>query len=255
MKLLDNKTIIVTGTAKGIGKQMVESFVNEGADVIAIARTESEEHKTFCSNLSESYEKTVIPIYFDLCNEISIKNAVKEIKSTGRKINGLVNNAGVTKTALFQMTNMNDLRNVFETNFFGTFLFTQYIVKLMIRNNEGSIVNITSTAGIDGNSGKSAYGSSKAALICLSKVMSEELGGAGIRTNAICPGATLTPMLEENMHKNILSEEINSSALKKIGTTQDIACAATFLLSDLSSYITGQVIRVDGGVTRRNKGI
>jgi 3-oxoacyl-[acyl-carrier protein] reductase len=133
-------------------------------------------------------------------------------------------------------------------------MLTQYVSKLMMRNKAGSIVNIASTAGLDGNAGKSAYGSSKAALITFTKCLAEELGGMGIRANAICPGVTDTEMISQ-MHDYIYEIERNATALKKNAKVGDIANVAAFLLSDVSSYITGQVMRVDGGITTRKKGV
>lgn len=252
MKMLEGKTIIVTGTAKGMGHKMVEVFAKNGANVFAHARIETEEHKQFCDELAKSEKVQVIPFYFDLRNTDCIKEAVKNIRGTKLPIDGLVNNAGVTYNALFQMTNIDELRNQFEVNFFAPFLFTQYISKLMVRNQKGSIVNISSSAAQDGNSGKSAYGASKAALLTMTLSIAEELGTSGIRANVICPGVTQTDMVS-TMPVYISDIQKEATFLKKLGTTEDIANTAMYLLSDYSSYITGQVFRVDGGVTQYNK--
>lgn len=246
--LLVGKTIIVTGTARGMGKQMVRTFAENGANIFALARKETQDHKTYCDDVSKEYGVTIIPVYFDMCNAEEMKEAVKVIRSYKVPIDGLVNNAGVTYNALFQMTNIEELRNQFEVNFFAPFLFTQYISKLMIRNGKGSIVNISSSAALDGNSGKSAYGASKAALLSMSLSVSEELAPSGIRTNVICPGVTETDMLS-TIPEYVLDIQTEAAFLKKMGKTSDIANTAAFLLSDYSSYITGQVFRVDGGVT------
>jgi Dehydrogenases with different specificities (related to short-chain alcohol dehydrogenases) len=251
-KILQEKNIIVTGTSKGMGKQMVELFTAQGANVFAHARRETEEHKGFCQALADKNGVQVIPVYFEMCDSVQIKDAVKEIRGTKLPIDGLVNNAGITHNALFQMTNMDEVRNQFEVNFFAPFLLTQYISKLMVRNNKGSIVSISSTAALDANSGKSAYGASKAALLCMTQCIAEELGSAGIRANVICPGVTNTDMLE-TMPDYILDIQKEASFLKKIGKPIDIANTAMYLLSDYSSYITGQVFRVDGGITGYNK--
>lgn len=251
-KILEGKTVIVTGTAKGMGKQMVSTFATNGANVIAHARVATEEHKEYCDNLAEQNNVRIVPIYFDLRDENAIKEAVKTIKGTKLLIDGLVNNAGVTYNALFQMTNMEEVRNQMQVNFFAPFLFTQFISKLMIRNKKGSIVNISSSAAQDGNSGKSAYGASKAALLTMTLCISEELGASGIRANVICPGVTETDMLS-TMPDYIMDIQREATFLKKIGQTSDIANTALFLLSDYSSYITGQVFRVDGGVTSYSK--
>jgi 3-oxoacyl-[acyl-carrier protein] reductase len=252
-KLL-HKNIIVTGTSRGMGKQMVETFANEGANVFALARKDNIEHRDYCNKVADENQVSIIPIYFELTDYEAMKEAIKKIRSYKLKIDGLVNNAGITHNALFQMTQMCDLKNVMETNFFAPYVLTQYVSKLMMRNKSGSIVNIASTAGLDGNSGKSAYGPSKAALITLTKCLAEELGGMGIRANVICPGVTDTEMISY-MKDSIYNIERNAAALKKVGRVEDIAKVAVFLLSDMSSYITGQVMRVDGGITTREKGV
>ncbi len=251
-KLLEGKNIIVTGTAKGMGKKMVEVFAANGANVFAHARTETEEHKIFCENIAKENNVQIFPLYFDLRDTEALKEAIKTIRGTKLPIDGLVNNAGITYNSLFQMTDIGELRNQMEVNFFAPFLFTQYISKLMIRNKKGSIVSISSSAALDGNSGKSAYGASKAALLTMTMCVSEELAASGIRANVICPGVTATDMLS-TMPDYIMDIQKEATFLKKVGETSDIANTALFLLSDYSSYVTGQVIRVDGGVTQYDK--
>lgn len=253
-KILNGKTIIVTGTARGMGHQMVETFASFGGSVFALARKRTEEHQAYCTDVARKYGTEVIPVYFELTDYDAMREAIKTIRSYKKRIDGLVNNAGITYNALLQMTKIDELRKVMETNFFAPYIFTQYIVKLMVRNQSGSIVNIASTAALDGNAGKSAYGPSKAALITMTKCLAEELGGSGIRANAICPGVTDTEMIS-HMHGYIYDIEKDAASLKKNAKPSDIANAAAFLLSDLSSYITGQALRVDGGITTRIKGI
>ena len=247
-KILDSQNIIVTGTARGMGKQMVETFASFVANVIAHARIQNDEHEEYCNTIAQKYGVMISPIYFDISSEESVKNAVKSIRAMKITIDGLVNNAGITYNALFQMTDIGELRRQFETNFFGPFLLTQYISKLMVRNKKGSIVNISSSAALDGNAGKSAYGASKAALLTMTLSIAEELGISGVRANVICPGVTETDMIS-TMPDYIIDIQKDATFLKRLGTVSDIANTAAFLLSDYSSYITGQVIRVDGGVT------
>jgi 3-oxoacyl-[acyl-carrier protein] reductase len=175
-----------------------------------------------------------------------MKEAVKEIMGSKQKVDVLVNSAGVIYNALFQMSKIEEVRKQLEVNYFALYQLTQYIVKLMRRNHQGSIVNLASTVGIEGNAGKSAYGASKAAVIAMTKSIAEELGTEGIRANCIAPGATNTDMLS-TMPDYGIKKEIESSFLGRLGEPQDVANTAVFLASDLSSYITGQVIRVDGG--------
>ena len=252
MKLLERKNVIVTGTAKGIGKQMAKTFAAHGANVFAHARTQTEEHGLFCKELEEVHNVQITPLYFDMRDADAMKEAVKMIRGAKLPVDGLVNNAGITNNTLFQMTSMEELRNQMEVNFFAPFLFTQYISKLMVRNKKGSIVSVSSSAALDGNSGKSAYGASKAALLTMTMCISEELAANGVRANVICPGVTATDMLS-TMPAYATDIQREAAFLKKVGTPEDIANAALYLLSDHSSYITGQVIRVDGGVTQYEK--
>ncbi len=246
-QMLKGKTVMVTGTSRGMGKAMVALFAENGANVIAHARARTDDHEKMCSDLSERFGVQVVPIYFDLKDQAAIKDSVKTVRKMFPAIDGLVNNAGITQNSLFQMTTMDDLREQFEVNFFSPYLLTQYISKLMVRQGKGSIVNIASSAGQDGNSGKSAYGSSKAALICMTKCISEELAQSGVRANAICPGIIETDMMG-TIPDHVNEMQKKSSCLGRNGKENDIANVAMFLISDYSSYITGQTVRVDGGV-------
>jgi len=251
-KILEGKTVLVTGTTRGMGKEMLALFAENGANVFAHARKETEDHKSYCKELEQKNETRIIPVYFEITDAEAIKKAVKEIRGYKFPIDGLVNNAGVTNNRLFQMESMDEVRHQMEVNFFGPFLLTQYISKLMIRNKKGSIVNISSSAALDGNSGKSAYGSSKAALLTMTLCVSEELAASGIRANIICPGVTNTEMLD-TVPDYIMDIQKKATFLGKVGEPADIANVALYLLSDYASYITGQVIRVDGGVTQYDK--
>lgn len=246
--LLKGKNAIITGCNRGIGKSVLEIFAKNGADVWACIRTQNKEFDLFINELMKAYNVQITPVYFDLSNYEQIKSAVKVIMSEKKKIDILVNNAGITYNALFQMTSMDKLEEVFKVNYFSQVLLTQYIAKLMVRQNSGSIVNIASSAAIDANPGRSAYGASKAAVICTSKAMAAELGDKGIRVNVIAPGITNTDMVAESMTEEVIEETVNQTSLKRMGVPADIAEAVLFLASDLSSYMTGQVLRVDGGL-------
>lgn len=246
-KLLEGKSVIITGTRKGMGKEMVEACAIHGANVWAHARSLTPEFEEQCKRIAEEYAVEVRPLCFELTDYAAMKEAVKTIQKSKISVDAFINNAGVTYNALFQMSSIDEVRNQMEVNFFAPYIFTQYIVKLMVRNKKGNIVNISSSAGQDGNSGKSAYGASKAALIAMTKSIAEEMGSSGIRANCIAPGVTNTDMLA-TMPDYIVEDEINSCSLHKLGKPIDIANAAIFLASDLSSYITGQTIRVDGGM-------
>lgn len=246
-RLLEGKNAIVTGCARGIGKCIVDTLAQNGANIWACARSKNDEFEKTLQALSAKYHVEVKPVYFDLVDKDQMKSAVKLIMSEKKDVDILVNNAGITYNALFQMSTVDKIHEVLDVNFVSPFLFTQYIVKLMLRKKSGSIINIASSAAIVGNAGRSVYGASKAAVICATKSMAEELGDQGIRANAIAPGITKTDMLA-SMTEEVINETVMNTDMKRAGETSDIANAVLFLASDLSSYITGQVLRVDGGM-------
>lgn len=245
--LLENKNAVITGCNRGIGKAILEAFAENGSNIWACIRQPSHEFETYIKELSEKYKIEIWPVYFDLKDSDQIKSAIKTISSVKKPVDVLVNNAGITYNALFQMSTMDKMMEVFNINFFSPMVFTQFIIKLMLRNKHGSIINIASSAGIDGNAGRSIYGASKAAIICATKAMSAELGEHYIRVNAIAPGITQTEMLS-SMTEEIIKDTLEQSHLKRPGVPTEIANACLFLASDMSSYVTGQVMRVDGGL-------
>lgn len=247
--LLQNKTAIITGCNRGIGKATLEIFAENGADVFACARKESAEFSEFMVKLAGKTGVSITPVYFDFAESDPIKEAIKRIISSKKKIDVLVNNAGVASGSFFQMTSLQDMKRVFEINFFSHILFSQGISRYMARFKTGSIINIASTAGLIGDAGTLSYGSSKAALMFATKTMATELGEMNIRVNAIAPSITKTDMFDQ-MEEKARSKLIDSSALKRPAEAIEIANVALFLASDLSSYITGQVLRVDGGLTK-----
>ena len=246
--LLKNKTAVVTGCNKGIGKKILEVFSANGATVFACVRNINEEFKSFINAIEKNTRNKIIPIQFDLSDENQIKEAAHNILSSNKSIDILVNNAAVIHTAIFQMTSIKKLKEIFETDFFSQTLFTQYILKSMIKKKAGSILYIASSSALDGNEGRSAYSSAKAAMITQAKVLSREVGLYNIRVNTIAPGLTDTDMMRKNTPKEIVDEVTSRISLKRIANPEEIAKVALLLSSDLSSYITGQVIRVDGGM-------
>ena len=246
--LIQNKTAVITGCNRGIGKKILEVFSANGATIFACVRNVSEEFKTFANEMEKEFNNKIIPIQFDLNDEDQVKKAASNILSSNSPVDILVNNAATIYTALFQMTSIKKLKETFETDFFSQTLFTQYILKSMIKKKSGSILYISSSSALDGNEGRSAYSSAKAAIIAQAKALSREVGMYNIRVNAIAPGLTDTDMMKENTPKEIVNEVASRTSLRRIANPQEIANAALFLSSDLSSYITGQVIRVDGGM-------
>jgi len=246
--LLKNKTAVITGCNKGIGKKIVEVFSANGATIFACVRNINEEFKDFISKTEKNFNNKITPIQFDLNNEAQIKEAANNILSSNKSIDILVNNAAIIHTAIFQMTSIKKLKEVFETDFFSQTNFTQYILKSMVKNKKGSILYVSSSSALDGNEGRSAYSSAKSALIAQSKVLSRELGVYNIRVNTIAPGLTDTDMMKKNTSQETIKDVLSKVSLKRVANPSEIANVALFLSSDLSSYITGQVIRVDGGM-------
>jgi len=246
--LLQNKTAVITGCNRGIGKKILEVFSSNGAMIFACVRDVDDKFKSYIDNLKKKFNNEIIPIQFDLDNESQIKEAANTILSSKNSIDILINNAATIHTAMFQMTSVKKLKEIFETNFFAQTIFTQYILKSMIKKKNGSILYISSSSALDGNEGRSAYSSTKAAIIAQAKVLSREMGIYNIRVNTLAPGLTNTDMMTENTSKEIINNIASNTSLKRIADPKEIANVALLISSDLSSYITGQVIRVDGGM-------
>lgn len=244
--LLENKTAVITGCNRGIGAEILKTFAENGADIFACVRRETEEFSERIKNLSKKNSVEIIPLYFDMRDAFAMKNAIMQLRKTRKKIDILVNNAGITSpdSRLFQMTTIESFREIFEVNFFAQIQLTQYILKMM--KSGGSVINMSSISALDGIVGQSAYGASKAALAGFTFTLAQELGHQNIRVNAIAPGFIDTDMgrgSEDNYIKNIL----NNAAFGRMGKAEEIAKTALFLASDLSSFMTGEIIRVDGG--------
>ena len=244
--LLRNKVSLITGSNRGIGKTITELFAKNGSDIIACARKETPDFSNFLEYLSHEYQVKVKALYFDLTNEEQTKTALKEVVSAGNRIDVLVNNAGVAHGNLFHMTSINKIREVFEINFFSQLLITQIVSKLMIRQQSGSIVNLSSIAGLDGYPGYIAYGSSKAAVNYATKTLSQELAKYNVRINAVAPGLTETEMADQ-MENKARDKMVGNSAMNRLASTIEIANTVLYLSSDLSSFVNGQILRVDGG--------
>jgi len=246
--LLKNRVAVVTGCNRGIGKEIVRVFAENGANIWACVRKENQSFTKFIHNLEQKHSVNINPVYFDLSDELQIKAGVKTIINSKQPVNILVNNAGIIFTALFQMYSMEKLREMFEINYFSQMLLTQYISRLMIRQRSGSIINISSSAAIEGNEGRTGYASAKASMIASTKVLARELAPYNIRVNAVAPGLTETEMMVNSTPEDALQETLNRICLRRVGEPREIANTALFLASDLSSYTTCQVLRVDGGM-------
>lgn len=251
--LLEGKTAVVTGCNRGIGKAILENFAKNGADVFAVVRKEQEEFTLYINELMSEYKVDIIPIYMDLSNEDEVRSGAKSIigykDASGEKksIDILVNNAGMSNPlSSFAMTKMETIRSAFEVNLFGPMLLTQLLARNMMRNKSGSIVFVSSSAAFDGGA-NIEYSASKAAIIGEVKRLAVEYGPYNVRVNAVAPGLTATDM------GNSMSEEdekiaLSMNIMKRKGEPREIADTVAFLGSDMSSFITAQVLRVDGGL-------
>jgi len=246
--LLKGKTAVITGCSKGIGKEVLEVFSENGATLFACARNIDDKFKSYLNEVEKKFNNKIIPIQLDLSNEDQVKEAANIILTSNKSVDILINNAAMIHTSLFQMTPIKKMKEVFDINFFSQTIFTQYILKSMIKKKGGSIIYISSSSAFDGNEGRSAYASSKAAVIAQAKVLSREVGAYNIRVNSIAPGLTNTDMMKKNHQEAKVKEVVATTSLKRIAEPKEIANVALILSSDLTTYITGQTIRVDGGM-------
>lgn len=246
--MLRGKNAIITGARRGIGRATVEVFAQNGANVWACARKEDAAFEADMLQLAKRYDVWIEPVYFELTDEVQMRQAVRQMQKEKKSIDILVNNAGaVAQSTTFTMTSIEKIKEVFDVNFFSQMLLTQYIARLMLRQHSGSIVNLTSIAALDGEPAQLEYVGSKAAIAGATKKLARELGSQGIRVNAVAPGVIDTDMGNQ-MHPDLMNHMLEKTVLNRLGTPQEIANAIAFLASDLASYITGQVIRVDGGL-------
>ena len=232
MGLLEGKTALITGAARGIGKAIALKFAAEGANIAFTDLAVNEETEQDASNAAD----------FAQTEEV-----VKAVKEEFGSIDILVNNAGITKDGLMLRMTEQQWDAVIAVNLKSAFNFIHACVPIMMRQRGGSIINMASVVGVHGNAGQANYAASKAGLIALAKSIGQEMGPKGIRANAIAPGFIDTAMTQA-LPDEVRKEWINKIPLRRGGQVEDIANVATFLASDLSSYVSGQVIQVDGGM-------
>lgn len=247
--ILKEMNAIVTGCSRGIGKAIVECFAENGANVWACARKETLDFERFCKEISEKNCVFVKPLYFDMMDDTKMRDAVKQIHSEKMPVDILVNNAGISpeKNSIFQMTKFEDIAHVMDVNFMSAMKFTQMILKFMIRQKKGSIINFSSVAALYGEPAQLAYAASKGAMIGATLKLAAEYGRMGIRVNAVAPGLTQTDMLSF-IKPAYIERLVEETMLGRISEPCETANVVAFLASDLSSYITGQVIQVNGGL-------
>jgi 3-oxoacyl-[acyl-carrier protein] reductase len=242
----ENQVVVVTGAGRGIGHAIAIRLAKEGARVASVSRTESNAQKT-ADEINSLRPDAAKAYAVDVADQAAVQKAAAQIFEDFGRVDILVNNAGVTRDGLSMRMSMDDWDTVLNTNLKGAFNFTQAVMRPMIKQRSGRIINISSIAGLTGNAGQANYAASKAGLIGLTKTLARELASRGITVNAVAPGLIETDMT------TVLSEEIRQSILQKVplgklGEPEDIAGAVAYLASPEAKYITGQVLIVDGGM-------
>ena len=238
--------VIITGANRGIGKTMVEVFAANGHNVWACARKQNPDFEEQLRNLSTQHNVWVKPLYFEMTDEESLKEGLNSIFADKQPIDVLVNNAGISTVGLLSQTKVEDVKHLFDVNYFSVLRIIQLVSKKMMMKRKGCIINIASLAGIEPQPGKIAYGSSKAAVILMTQCLAKELGPLGIRVNAIAPGPIETEMIHQ-YNDDMLKQLASESSLRRLGKPEEIAQTALFLASEQASYINGEIIKVDGG--------
>ena len=242
--MLKEKTALITGAFRGIGKAIAILFAEQGANLVLLDLLDL---KALKNEIEEKYQSKVITFQTDVGDEDKLKEIFTILNKEKIFLDVLVNNAGIMQDAVLQMVKTEMIKDIYNINVFGTIFATKFSIKSMLRKRKGSIINLSSIIGTNGNLGQSIYSSSKSAIIGFTKSLSKELASLNIRVNAIAPGFINTDMIK-NMDQKFYDKNINSIGMKRIGQPEDVARVALFLASDLSEYVTGQVIGVDGGM-------
>ena len=246
MKLLEGKTVIITGASRGIGKGIAEVFAQQGANIAFTYRSSDEKAKSLEEELSLNGCK-VKGYKSDASNFDAAQKLAADVLEEFGSIDVLVNNAGITKDGLLMRMSEDDFDSVMDINMKSVFNMTKAVLRPMLKQRKGSIINMSSVVGVKGNAGQSNYSASKAAINGFTKSTALELGSRNIRCNSIAPGFIETEMTEA-LEEEQINEWRNSIPLKRGGTSEDIANATLFLASDMSAYVTGQVLHVCGGM-------
>ena len=246
MKLLENKVALITGGGRGIGRSICESFAENGCNVAFTYNSSKEAAENLVEELKK-YDVKVKSYKSDASDHDKSVELIDNVISDFERIDVLVNNAGITKDNLLMRMSPSDFKDVVNVNLGSVFNLTKSSIRIFLKQKEGSIINISSIVGLKGNAGQSNYAASKAGIIGFSKSIALELGSRNIRCNVVAPGFIETDMTD-SLSADVLEKWKESIPLKRSGKPNDVGNACVFLASDLSSYITGQVLQVDGGL-------
>lgn len=245
--LLQNRVALITGAARGIGFATAKTFAQQGAHVFITGRSLESLNSASAQLTALVPDAKISALELDVTNPDSVRDAFQALFKLTKKLDILVANAGVLDDALIGMVTKPQIENTFNANTFGVIYCAQYASRLMARNKNGSIINMTSIMGTNGNVGQTVYAGSKAAVVGITKSLSKELAPQNIRVNAIAPGFIDTDMAH-SITAEKFAERIASIKMGRVGRPEEVADVALFLASDLSTYVTGQVIGVDGGM-------
>jgi len=243
---LKDKKILVTGGSRGIGKEIVNFLLKAGAEVMFTYHSNYDK----ANETLELFNKAGLKCFMTKSDVSDLESNQQLFKEVQEKLGGLdilINNAGITKDNLLLRMTLDQFDSVVKTNLRGVWMTCKVFLKMLLRSSNGKIINIASVSGIMGNAGQSNYSSAKAGVIGLTKSIAREYAAKGLKVNAVAPGFTVTDMTER-LNENQIQLALKSIPLGKMGSTEDIAGAVLFLASDLSNYITGQTIVVDGGM-------
>lgn len=238
--------VVITGANSGIGAAVLQMFAEAGTITIACSRIINDGQMHQWSEIANATGSKIIPCQLDLSTDGQWKQSLQSALCQAGEPDILINNAGVAHGGYLQMTSVSKLKEIFDVNYFCQLALIQVVAKVMCRRKSGSIVNITSIAGLDPKEGNCGYGASKAAFGYATSVLAKEYAAHGVRVNAVAPGLTQTRMADL-MESKARANMVNSTAFKRLATPAEIASAVVFLASTSSGFITGQVLRVDGG--------
>lgn len=247
MKLLDGKVALITGATRGIGKGIAESFAAQGATVVFTYASSAKKAEELEKELADKYGVKVKGYQSNAADFDAAQDLVAEVVKEFGTVDVLVNNAGITRDTLMMRMSEEQWDEVIQTNLKSVFNMTKAVMRTMLKARSGSIINMSSVVGVKGNAGQANYSASKAGILGFTKSIALELGSRNIRCNAIAPGFIETEMTDA-LDADTVQGWRESIPLKRGGTPEDVAQACLFLASDMSAYITGQTLNVDGGM-------